>query len=143
GAARTRDAAARRGRGRSRWLRAADRPPRPSARIRPLRASRRRTARALKFGIVVFPGSNCEADVAHVVGDVLGQEWRYVWHADRGLGDVDCVVLPGGFAYGDHLRAGAIARFAPIIDGVAEHAARGGLVRSGERRGGEEGVVQG
>ena len=82
----------------------------------------------MKFGIVVFPGSNCDADVAHVVGDVLGQEWRYVWHGDRELSGVDCVVLPGGFAYGDHLRAGAIARFAPIMDSVAEHAERGGLV---------------
>ncbi len=82
----------------------------------------------MKFGIVVFPGSNCEADVANVVGDVLGQEWRYVWHADRQLGDLDCVVLPGGFSYGDHLRAGAIARFAPIMDAVAAHAERGGLV---------------
>jgi phosphoribosylformylglycinamidine synthase I len=82
----------------------------------------------MKFGIVVFPGSNCDADVAHVVGDVLGQEWRYVWHGDTGLGDVDCVVLPGGFSYGDHLRAGAIARFAPIMDAVAGHAERGGLV---------------
>jgi phosphoribosylformylglycinamidine synthase I len=82
----------------------------------------------MKFGIVVFPGSNCDADVAHVVGTVLGQNWRYVWHGDRELGGVDCVVLPGGFSYGDHLRAGAIARFAPIMDAVATHAERGGLV---------------
>lgn len=82
----------------------------------------------MKFGVVVFPGSNCDADVAHVVGDVLGHEWRYVWHGDRALGEVDCVVLPGGFSYGDHLRAGAIARFAPIMDAVAAHADRGGLV---------------
>ncbi|MBM3524345.1 MAG: phosphoribosylformylglycinamidine synthase subunit PurQ [Alphaproteobacteria bacterium] len=82
----------------------------------------------MKFGIVQFPGSNCDADVAHVVGEVLGQEWRYVWHADTELGDVDCVVLPGGFSYGDHLRAGAIARFSPIMAAVAEHAERGGLV---------------
>lgn len=82
----------------------------------------------MKFGIVQFPGSNCDADVAYVVGEVLGQEWRYVWHADTELGDVDCVVLPGGFSYGDHLRAGAIARFSPIMAAVAEHAERGGLV---------------
>jgi phosphoribosylformylglycinamidine synthase I len=81
----------------------------------------------MKFGIVQFPGSNCDADVAHVVGQVLGQPWRYVWHGDNGLGDVDCVVLPGGFSYGDHLRAGAIARFSPVMDAVAGHAARGGL----------------
>jgi len=85
-------------------------------------------AEPMKFGIVQFPGSNCDADVAHVVGEVLGQEWRYVWHADTELGDVDCVVLPGGFSYGDHLRAGAIARFSPIMAAVAEHAERGGLV---------------
>jgi phosphoribosylformylglycinamidine synthase len=82
----------------------------------------------MKFGIVQFPGSNCDADVAHVVGDVLGQQWRYVWHADSSLGDVDCVVLPGGFSYGDYLRAGAIARFSPVMDAVASHAERGGLV---------------
>jgi phosphoribosylformylglycinamidine synthase len=81
----------------------------------------------MRFGIVVFPGSNCDADVAHVVGDVLGQPWRYVWHGDRDLAEVDCVVLPGGFAYGDYLRAGAIARFSPIMAAVQEHAAGGGL----------------
>jgi len=81
----------------------------------------------VRFGIVVFPGSNCDADVAHVVGDVLGQPWRYVWHGDRDLDGVDCVVLPGGFAYGDYLRAGAIARFSPIMAAVQEHAERGGL----------------
>ena len=81
----------------------------------------------MKFGIVQFPGSNCDADVAHVVGTVLGQPWRYVWHGDRDLGDVDCVVLPGGFSYGDHLRAGAIARFSPVMAAVAAHAERGGL----------------
>jgi phosphoribosylformylglycinamidine synthase I len=81
----------------------------------------------LKFGIVQFPGSNCDADVAHVVGEVLGQDWRYVWHADQSLGDVDCVVLPGGFSYGDYLRAGAIARFSPVMEAVAKHADTGGL----------------
>ncbi|HEY3108488.1 MAG TPA: phosphoribosylformylglycinamidine synthase subunit PurQ [Chloroflexota bacterium] len=81
----------------------------------------------MKFGIVQFPGSNCDGDVAHVVGTVLGQPWRYVWHGDRQLGDVDCVVLPGGFSYGDHLRAGAIARFSPVMAAVARHAERGGL----------------
>ena len=82
----------------------------------------------MKFGIVQFPGSNCDADVAHVVGDVLGQDWRYVWHADRDLDDVDCVVLPGGFSYGDYLRAGAIARFSPVMESVIAFANDGGLV---------------
>ncbi len=82
----------------------------------------------MRFGIVVFPGSNCDADVAHVVGTVLGQDWRYVWHANRDLAGIDCVVLPGGFAYGDYLRAGAIARFSPVMEAVAAHAARGGPV---------------
>jgi len=81
----------------------------------------------MRFGIVVFPGSNCDADVAHVVGDVLGQPWRYVWHGDTNLADVDCVVLPGGFSYGDYLRAGAIARFSPIMAAVQAHAEAGGL----------------
>jgi len=82
----------------------------------------------MRFGIVVFPGSNCDADVAHVVGTVLGQDWRYVWHGDRDLAGLDCVVLPGGFAYGDYLRAGAIARFSPVMDAVAAYGARGGPV---------------
>ena len=82
----------------------------------------------MKFGIVVFPGSNCDQDVAHVVGSVLGQPWRYIWHQSLSVDDVDCVVLPGGFSFGDHLRAGAIARFSPIMEAVHGHAARGGLV---------------
>jgi phosphoribosylformylglycinamidine synthase len=81
----------------------------------------------MKFGVVVFPGSNCDADALHAVR-LLGAEARYVWHAERGLGDVDCVILPGGFSYGDYLRAGAIARFAPVMAAVEKHAARGGLV---------------
>ncbi|TAK23293.1 MAG: phosphoribosylformylglycinamidine synthase subunit PurQ [Chloroflexota bacterium] len=81
----------------------------------------------MTFGIVVFPGSNCDADVAHVVGTVLGQPWRYVWHLETSLAGIDCVVLPGGFSYGDHLRPGAIARFSPIMESVARHAAAGGL----------------
>lgn len=81
----------------------------------------------MRFATVVFPGSNCDHDVAHVVGTVLGEPHRFVWHADTSLGDADCVILPGGFSYGDHLRAGAIARFSPIMAAVQEHAARGGL----------------
>ena len=76
-------------------------------------------------GVVVFPGSNCERDVVEAVGAV-GGEGRLVWHGDRTLGDLDAVVLPGGFAHGDYLRPGAIARFSPIMAAVGEHAAAGG-----------------
>jgi phosphoribosylformylglycinamidine synthase len=81
----------------------------------------------MRFGIVQFPGTNCDADTAYVVGTVLGQRWRYIWHADTSFDDVDCVILPGGFAHGDYLRAGAIARFSPVMAAVAEHVERGGL----------------
>jgi len=81
----------------------------------------------MRFATVVFPGSNCDHDVAHVVGTVLGQPHRFVWHAASDLREVDCVILPGGFSYGDHLRAGAIARFSPIMAAVQAHAERGGL----------------
>ncbi len=78
-------------------------------------------------GVVVFPGSNCELDVVEAVGEA-GGEGRLLWHGDASLGDVDAVVLPGGFAHGDYLRPGAIARFSPIMAAVAEHAAAGGPV---------------
>ncbi|MDQ3963571.1 MAG: phosphoribosylformylglycinamidine synthase subunit PurQ [Actinomycetota bacterium] len=80
-----------------------------------------------RVGVVLFPGSNCERDVAQAMGD-LGAEPIIVWHGDRELPDVDIVVLPGGFAHGDYLRTGALARFSPIMDAVAAHAAAGGLV---------------
>jgi phosphoribosylformylglycinamidine synthase I len=82
----------------------------------------------VKFGIVVFPGSNCDHDVYHVAKHVLGHEASFLWHKDPSFAGVDCVVLPGGFAHGDYLRAGAIARFSPIMKAVEAHAARGGLV---------------
>jgi phosphoribosylformylglycinamidine synthase I len=82
----------------------------------------------MKFGIVVFPGSNCDADAYHAVVDALGEQAVYLWHKDHDLQDVDVVVLPGGFAYGDYLRAGAIARFSPIMRSVEQYAARGGPV---------------
>jgi phosphoribosylformylglycinamidine synthase len=82
----------------------------------------------LKFGVVVFPGSNCDHDTLFVLKDVLYQKTVYLWHKDRDLRAVDCVVLPGGFAYGDYLRAGAIARFSPLMEEVREFAERGGLV---------------
>ncbi len=82
----------------------------------------------MKFGIVTFPGSNCDYDAYHAVTDVLGAEAVYLWHKEHDLQDADVVILPGGFSYGDYLRAGAIARFSPIMREVAEHAKRGGPV---------------
>jgi phosphoribosylformylglycinamidine synthase len=82
----------------------------------------------VKFGIVRFPGSNCDTDAYHAVVDALGEEAVYLWHKDHDLQDVDVVILPGGFAYGDYLRAGAIARFSPIMNEVIAHARRGAPV---------------
>ena len=82
----------------------------------------------MKFGIVVFPGSNCDHDVYHVAKHVLGHEAAFLWHKDAAFGGIDCVVLPGGFAHGDYLRTGAIARFSPIMKPIEAFAARGGLV---------------
>lgn len=82
----------------------------------------------MRFGIVTFPGSNCDHDAYHVVKHVLGCEARFLWHKSTDLGDVDCVVLPGGFSYGDYLRCGAIARFSPIMESVVEFANKGGYV---------------
>lgn len=81
-----------------------------------------------KFGIVVFPGSNCDADCYYTVKDLLGAEARYLWHKETSLGDVDVVVLPGGFSYGDYLRCGAIAKFSPIMKEVINFANKGGKV---------------
>jgi phosphoribosylformylglycinamidine synthase len=82
----------------------------------------------MKFGIVTFPGSNCDYDTMRGVVDVLGEEGVYLWHKDHDLQGADVVVLPGGFSYGDYLRAGAIARFSPIMNEVVTHAKRGGPV---------------
>jgi phosphoribosylformylglycinamidine synthase subunit PurQ / glutaminase len=82
----------------------------------------------MKFGVLQFPGSNCDQDAFHVLANVLGQPARYIWHKDSTLGDVDCVVVPGGFSYGDYLRTGAIARFSPAMKAVAAHAKAGRLV---------------
>ncbi len=82
----------------------------------------------MKFGIVTFPGSNCDYDAFHAVADELGEEAVYLWHKTHDLAGVDVVILPGGFSYGDYLRAGAIARFSPIMTEVVAHAARGGPV---------------
>jgi phosphoribosylformylglycinamidine synthase I len=82
----------------------------------------------VKFGIVTFPGSNCDYDAFHAVTDALGEEAAYVWHRDTDLAGSDVVILPGGFSYGDYLRAGAIARFSPIMAAVQAHARRGAPV---------------
>lgn len=82
----------------------------------------------MKFGVIVFPGSNCDDDMVHVLGDVMGQEVIKLWHKDTALPDLDCVVLPGGFSYGDYVRAGAIARFSPIMQAVKTFAVQGGYV---------------
>lgn len=82
----------------------------------------------MRFAVVVFPGSNCDADCYHVLKEVMGQDVEYVWHRDADLSRFDAVVLPGGFSYGDYLRAGAIARFSPVMNAVVEFANRGGLV---------------
>ncbi len=82
----------------------------------------------IKFGIVVFPGSNCDHDAQYVTGSILGQEARLIWHKEGSLGDIDVVILPGGFSYGDYLRCGAIARFSPIMKDVVRFAQEGGPV---------------
>ena len=80
------------------------------------------------FAVVVFPGSNCDHDAYHAAGHVLGQEARFVWHKEETVGDADVVLVPGGFSYGDYLRAGAIARFSPVMKDVVRFARDGGLV---------------
>jgi phosphoribosylformylglycinamidine synthase len=82
----------------------------------------------MKFGVLVFPGSNCDHDTHHVLGEVLGQPVAYLWHQSHSLEGCDAILVPGGFAYGDYLRTGAIARFAPIMQSVCRFAASGGLV---------------
>ncbi len=83
----------------------------------------------MTFGVVVFPGSNCDDDMMHVLGTVLGQSTVKIWHKEAALPEgVDCVILPGGFSYGDYLRCGAIARFSPIMQAVVEFANNGGFV---------------
>ena len=81
-----------------------------------------------RFAVVRFPGSNCDQDAFHVIKDVLGKPVEYVWHQETRLKGYDVVVLPGGFSYGDYLRTGAVARFAPIMEAVRAHAERGGFV---------------
>ncbi|MFQ3581463.1 MAG: phosphoribosylformylglycinamidine synthase subunit PurQ [Chloracidobacterium sp.] len=82
----------------------------------------------MKFGVVVFPGSNCDHDTYHVISKLIGQPVRFVWHAETSVADCDVVILPGGFSYGDYLRCGAIASCSPVMRAVREHAAGGGYV---------------
>jgi phosphoribosylformylglycinamidine synthase I len=82
----------------------------------------------MRFGVVVFPGTWSDCDFHYVISEVVRQPVRYVWHRDRDLADVDCVVLPGGFSYGDYLRAGAVAGKSPVVEALGDFVARGGFV---------------
>lgn len=82
----------------------------------------------MKFGVVVFPGSNCDQDCFYIVKEVLKQPVKYIWHQETALDNLDCLILPGGFSYGDYLRTGAIAKFSPIMKRVIEFTEGGGLV---------------
>lgn len=86
------------------------------------------TPMSLRVGVIVFPGSNCDHDAYHVAKHVLGFRTQFIWHKETRLGDMDLVIVPGGFSYGDYLRAGAIARFSPIMKDVIRFADNGGLV---------------
>ena len=82
----------------------------------------------MKFGVVTFPGSNCDQDMIYVLQDLLGQKVEKLWHKSTDLKDVDMVILPGGFSFGDYLRSGALAKFSPIMSEVVKHANNGGYV---------------
>ena len=82
----------------------------------------------MKFGVLVFPGSNCDHDTYHVIAEIAHQPVTFLWHDQEDLGNVDAVLVPGGFAYGDYLRTGAIAHFSPVMQSVKKFAAAGGLV---------------
>jgi phosphoribosylformylglycinamidine synthase len=82
----------------------------------------------LKFGVIVFPGSNCDHDAYHVISKHVGQPVDFIWHRDTDLTTYDALIIPGGFSYGDYLRAGALARFSPVMNAVKEFAARGRFV---------------
>jgi len=82
----------------------------------------------MRFGVIVFPGSNCDHDAYHVVKHVLNCSVNFIWHKETNLDFYDCLIIPGGFSYGDYLRAGAIAKFSPIMKSVVEFANKGGLV---------------
>jgi phosphoribosylformylglycinamidine synthase subunit PurQ / glutaminase len=82
----------------------------------------------MKFGVVIFPGSNCDHDAYHVVSKVIGQPVDFIWHKEQEINGHDAIILPGGFSYGDYLRTGAIARFSPVMKAVKEFAHDGGIV---------------
>ena len=82
----------------------------------------------MKFGVVVFPGSNCDRDVEMVTKDLFNQSTRMIWHQETNIDELDVVVIPGGFSYGDYLRCGAIAQFSPVIKSIIEHASKGKYV---------------
>ncbi len=82
----------------------------------------------MKFGVVMFPGSNCDHDAYHVISKVIGQPVDFIWHKDTELDGFDAIILPGGFSYGDYMRTGAIARFSPVMTPLKQFAADGGLV---------------
>ena len=82
----------------------------------------------MKFGVIVFPGSNCDHDAYYALGSVAGQQVTYLWHESSDLENCDAVILPGGFAFGDYMRTGAIARFSPVMESVTRFAQSGGLV---------------
>jgi len=82
----------------------------------------------MKFGVVIFPGSNCDQDMIYTLRNIMGQKVEELWHKDKDLKGCDFIVLPGGFSYGDYLRSGAIARFSPIMEKVIEHANAGGYL---------------
>ncbi len=82
----------------------------------------------MKFGVIIFPGSNCDQDAHYAVGAVAGRPVTYLWHDSADLQNCDAIIVPGGFAYGDYLRTGAIAKFAPVMESVRKFASRGGLV---------------
>jgi len=82
----------------------------------------------MRFGVVVFPGSNCDYDCYYVIRNVLQKEVSFIWHKEKNLSGYDCLILPGGFSYGDYLRTGAIARFSPIMKSIEKFAKKGGLV---------------
>jgi len=82
----------------------------------------------MKFGVVIFPGSNCDEDMVYVLETIMQQKVERLWHKDKDLKKCDFIILPGGFSYGDYLRSGAIARFSPIMEKVIEHAEKGGYL---------------
>jgi len=82
----------------------------------------------LKFGVVVFPGSNCDHDAFYSVKSVIKQDVEFIWHKEKKIGHLDCIILPGGFSYGDYLRTGSIARFAPVMNSISDYAENGGLL---------------